>query len=288
MSSSAATRPAWRTGLRNAARTLGLLGPFYRLDEVRRAMTFPRPPEQGPDGLPLPDRLRMMRIGNTSDWRFFYEQGQKNAAAFFAFAREAGADPAGFERVLDWGCGCGRIARHVGKHTPATVVGRDIDAFCVSWCEGRIPGDYKSCSLTPPLDLADSSIDFAYGFSVITHLPADDQRRWFAELGRVLKPGALLIVTFHDPGFGTGANAVFRAEADGVAVTEWTLPGSNLVAAFQDAETIARGAAPSFDLVRHVDSAHSPFIQAVAVLRRRAAGDTDMRTHVEMQAGERP
>ena len=261
---------AVRNFARGAARAVGLLGPLHRLNEMRRAMQFPAPPAVGPDGLPLPNRLRMMRVGNASDWRHFLDLGAKHAEAFFQLARETGADPANFQRVLDWGCGCGRIARHASKHTNAEIFGRDIDAYCVSWCNGKIPGDYRACSLDPPLDLPDASMDFAYGNSVITHLSAADQRRWFAELGRVLKPGALLIVTFHDQDFPTAAGATFRRQQDGVAVTEWVLPGSNLVAAFQDADTVARGAAPAFDLVRHIGSKDSPFIQAVAVLRRRA------------------
>jgi SAM-dependent methyltransferase len=282
------TRPAWRSRLRNAARALGLLGPGFRLHEAWRAMRFPAPPKLAPDGLPLPDRLRMMRIGNTSDWRYFYDLGARNAESLFTLAREAGADPAAFQRVLDWGCGCGRIARHVGRHTPAVVVGRDIDAYCVSWCKGRIPGDYRACSLSPPLDLADATIDFAYGFSVLTHLPSEDQRRWFAELARVLKPGALLVVTFHDPTFATAAVATLRDESDGVAVTEWTLPGSNLVAAFQSAESVARGAAPGFDLLRHVDSANSHFNQAVAILRRRPDMQAGSQSGIKASTGPHP
>lgn len=259
-----------RTLARNTARAIGLLGPIYRLNEVRRAMAFAPPPDVAPDGLPMPNRLRMMRIGNTSDWKFFYENGQTHAKAFVAAAQEHGADPAQWSRVFDWGCGCGRIARHITGLTPATVVGRDIDRYCVSWCQQHLPGDYAACDLDPPLDVAPASIDFAYGYSVITHLPANVQRLWFAELGRILKPGALLIVTFHDRDFPTGAGATFRDNEDGVAVTEWVLPGSNLVAAFQDADSIARGAAPAFDLVGHTGSKDSPFTQAVAVLRRRA------------------
>ena len=163
--------------LRSLVRGLGLLGPYYRLTELRRAMTYPKPPALAPDGKPLPNRLAMMRIGGVSDWKFFYERGRKTAEVLVAAAREAGSDPAKWARVLDWGCGCGRIARHMPELTPARIIGRDIDAYTVKWCARHLEGDFKLSALQPPLDVAPGSIDFAYGFSVLTHLTAPMQAR---------------------------------------------------------------------------------------------------------------
>ncbi len=254
--------------LRAFARSTGLLGVYFRLSEMRRALSSARPPAVADDGKPLPGRLAMMRIGGTADWKFFYERGQATASTLVEAARSAGADPASWRRVLDWGCGCGRIARHMPTHTPATIIGRDIDAYTVKWCTENLDGDFRVSSLAPPLDLPDASIDFVYGFSVLTHLSAPMQAAWFAELGRILKPGALAALTFHDRQHPAMAWVEFRSDQDGVSLTEKTLEGSNLVAAFQDIETIERAAAPWFTLIGNMPYDMTAFEQSLAVLQR--------------------
>lgn len=254
--------------LRSLVRGAGLLGPYYRLIELRRAMAYPRPPALAPDGKPLPNRLAMMRIGGVSDWRFFYERGRTTAHVLVEAAREAGSDPAKWTRILDWGCGCGRVARHMPGLTPAKVIGRDIDAYTVRWSAQHLEGDFRVSKLHPPLDIAPGSIDFAYGFSVLTHLSAHMQARWLDELGRVIRPGGIAALTYHDREHPATKAVKFRREESGVALTEWAMEGSNLVAAFQDIASITRAATPWFELARNIPRDQTPFDQAVAVLRR--------------------
>lgn len=265
----AGTESSGSSLLRSVVRGAGLLGPYYRAIEFRRAMSYPKPPKLAPDGKPLPNRLAMMRIGGVSDWKFFYERGRVAAETLVAAARSAGADPAQWQAVLDWGCGCGRIARHMPALTPAKIIGRDIDAYTVKWCEKHLDGDYQVSGLNPPLDLADASVDFVYGFSVLTHLTGPMQAMWLKELGRILKPGGIAALTYHDREHPAVKAVQFRREDDGVAVTEWAMEGSNLVAAFQDIASISRAADQWFETARDIPRAETPFDQAIAVLRRR-------------------
>jgi hypothetical protein len=153
--------------------------------------------------------------------------------------------------------------------TQAKIHGRDIDAYTLRWCQKHLDGDYKVSGLKPPLDLAPASMDFAYGFSVLTHLTAPMQAAWFAELARILKPGALAALTFHDLDHPAAQHVTIRREDNGVRVTEWTKEGSNLVAAFQDIASIQRAAAPWFDLAHQIPRDQTGFDQALAVLRRK-------------------
>lgn len=255
--------------LRSAVRSLGLLGPYYRFVEWRGAMAYPKPPALANDGKPLPSRLAMMRIIGVSDWRTYYDQGLATARMLVETARAVGAEPSRWTAVLDWGCGCGRIARHMPALTQARIHGRDIDAYTVRWSARHLDGDFRVCGLKPPLDLPPASIDFAYGLSVLTHLSAPMQAVWFEELGRVLKPGALAALSYHDLDHPSAQGVAFRKTEDGVFLTEWAMEGSNLVAAFQDLASIERAAAPWFDLVRHVPREDTGFDQALAVLRRK-------------------
>src|SRR5262249_51644349 len=50
---------------------------------------------------------------------------------------------------------------------------------------------------TPPSPLDAHSADLVVSNSIFTHLPEGIADAWLAELARILKPGGLLITTFH-------------------------------------------------------------------------------------------
>lgn len=270
MDASSPSQPAQRPKfLRSVVRSVGLLGAYYRMLEWRRAMAYPKPPAAAPDGKPLPGRIAMMRIIGVSDWRAYYDRGLETAKTLVDAARKSGAEPTQWTAVLDWGCGCGRIARHMPAHTQARIIGRDIDAYTVRWSQKHLNGDFQVSGLKPPLDLEPASIDFAYGLSVLTHLSGAMQKAWLEELARVLKPGGIAALSYHDLDHPSAAGVTFRKEQDGVFVTEWAMEGSNLVAAFQDKASIERAAAPWFDLVHHIARQDTGFDQALVLLRRK-------------------
>lgn len=109
--------------------------------------------------------------------------------------RSAGEDPASFQRVLDWGCGCARVSRYF---PPTQVTGVDVDAGNVGWCRANLPGgSWRVVPLRPPTELPDAGFDLAFGVSVFTHLREAEQFAWLAELRRVVRPGGLALMTFH-------------------------------------------------------------------------------------------
>jgi SAM-dependent methyltransferase len=104
-------------------------------------------------------------------------------------------------RVLDWGCGCGRVARHWERHTGSIdLYGCDINAQLVNWCKENIPfGSFTRSELIPPLPFPDNYFDVIYGISVFTHLLFETQYLWMAEIWRLLKPGGMAILTAQGP-----------------------------------------------------------------------------------------
>jgi SAM-dependent methyltransferase len=131
-----------------------------------------------------------------------------------------GQDLKHFETVVDWGSGCGRILRHFKEHPDGgnfdetrsqNLLGFDIDAVNVEWCEQNMP-DVATFGMIEPLgafSLPDNSVDLLYGISVMTHLTEHAQFQWLAEIRRVLKPGGGAILTTHGEHFyyaGAGFN----------------------------------------------------------------------------------
>jgi SAM-dependent methyltransferase len=189
---------AARRIIRRGLELTGLIAPYYRYLERRLA----RAPSQAvDDGRPMPPPDLLVAVAGGAGQGWFSERGQADAAKFLALARAAGVEVDGAITVLDWGCGCGRIARWIAPELTArggTFVGSDLNPRLVAWCAAHLPGRYFANGLRPPLDLPDAGVDLVYAHSVLTHLTEETAVAWLAELRRVLKPGAVAILTFHD------------------------------------------------------------------------------------------
>jgi SAM-dependent methyltransferase len=105
-------------------------------------------------------------------------------------------------RLLDWGCGHGRVTRHFQRHWPAArVTGIDIDSSNIAWCQATMDRDaYVHAPLWPPTCLASRSFDAILGLSVMTHLSAEAQQAWLKEIHRLLKPGGVALISFGGDG----------------------------------------------------------------------------------------
>lgn len=151
---------------------------------------------EAPDRLP-PAHLRR-RVAGTDDPRLFTDTGADNALQFIAsLHKHLGGRAA--PRVLDWGCGPGRMARYLLRFWPeATFTGCDIDAEAVEWCGRELrPGVFRATDPFPPLPFEDGGFDAVIGYSVMTHLPWPLQERWLAEIRRVLAPGGVFATSVH-------------------------------------------------------------------------------------------
>ena len=156
-------------------------------------------PSQGRLQVP-PARLRF-RVSGTSSRREFLEVGRSAAADVlrgFEAARRSGR---GYARWLDFGCGSGRISRHLIE-SPAVeeLHGTDVDVEAIRWASRNLPaGRYSVNRSEPPLEFPPEHFDVVVAGSVFTHLDENPQRAWLAELLRTLRPGGLLIACTHSP-----------------------------------------------------------------------------------------
>lgn len=106
--------------------------------------------------------------------------------------------------ILDWGCGPGRVIRHMpellGKE--ASVFGTDYNEDTIKWCSENIKGiSFSKNEVSPPLSYANGCFDFVYGLSIFTHLSEPNHHSWYDELIRVSKSGAILLLTTHGTAF---------------------------------------------------------------------------------------
>ena len=181
--------------------------PFWRFDASptghyvaanwRQAIHFKNPAFEH---YPLPPEANIRRvIGDTSATRFAMGGAMifKNIEHYLG---ELGLGWIDFRRVLDWGCGAGRVTRYMLGETSCAVTGVDIDPDNIAWCNASYPGArFEVVPLRPPTGFSDGEFDLVAGLSVMTHLQEDDQWRWLAELRRITRPGALLFLSVQGP-----------------------------------------------------------------------------------------
>jgi len=109
------------------------------------------------------------------------------------FARDLGIQKG--HRVLDVGCGRGRVAHHIATYTGAQVTGINIDKTQVENAENfaALKGmtdqlTFKVANFNNPLPFQNEYFDALYQVQVFTY--AKDREALFKELFRVLVPGA--------------------------------------------------------------------------------------------------
>lgn len=99
------------------------------------------------------------------------------------------------DKVLDIGCGRGRVASHIASHTGARVIGINIDPNQLENARHFVRREglddrceFLRSSLNDPLPFADGWFDAAYQIQAFTY--AKDKDAVFRELFRVLRPGS--------------------------------------------------------------------------------------------------
>jgi len=225
--------------------------------------------------MPPPELLVL--VGGTTDARWFSEGGQEHARTFRELAQRHGVDIGRPTDVWDLGCGCGRIARWIAPEAIAaggSFTGSDINRRLVEWSGAHLPGRYLKNELRPPSPLPAGSIDLVYAYSVLTHLREAAVSGWFKEIRRVLRPGGLALLTFHDEDYAAAWGPPGVAQQLGeqaFVVLNDALEGSNYLSSWLTRKHFIEMAAPHFEVLEIVPGRQTPPMQAVAVLRSRTA-----------------
>lgn len=151
--------------------------------------------------------------------RFVGSSGDEAMAEAEAFWSDIQSHLAISETVqgLDVGVGWGRVYRVVSRDVP-DLIGVDVDPEAVAMCRKGIPAGRFELIENGRFPLERNSRNFAFLYSVFSHLSEAAFRSTMSELARVIRPGGYVaFTTFHARHL-----EVWREQYD--AFDEWRLP----------------------------------------------------------------
>jgi ubiquinone/menaquinone biosynthesis C-methylase UbiE len=140
--------------------------------------------------------------GGYPDWRTeeFFETGKHDAARFLADLERI-APTAGRGRLLDFGCGVGRVTRALAEHFES-VVGMDIAPAMIAQARA-LNGAHTRCRFVVSgrahlRRFRTGNFDVVYSRLVLQHVPPRLVRAYIREFLRVLAPGGALMFQLPD------------------------------------------------------------------------------------------
>lgn len=143
---------------------------------------------------PFPPQELMRNVSGLQNERDFAAHGTD---IYAALTRGSPKPLTQYEAILDFGCGCGRLARMFKGH-PHRVAGCDIDARHVAWVSENLKFmDAKVSKVSPPIPYANNEFDAVISISIFSHLSEKSQDQFLAELHRVCRPGGFLFLSVH-------------------------------------------------------------------------------------------
>jgi len=156
--------------------------------------------------LPIPPFEMRQLVGPTHEEAF---ENPSRAPIF-------GIAPERFDHVLDFGCGCGRLARQMLQQVPRPrrYTGFDLHAGMIRWCNVNLAPlasgftflhhDVANLGLNPgwlkrplrPMPAEDESISLLIAHSVFTHVVQSHAEYYLREAARVLRPEGEIVASF--------------------------------------------------------------------------------------------
>ena len=102
------------------------------------------------------------------------------------------------ERILDFGCGHGRVLRWLKACWPhARLTAADIDETGVKFCSESLGATGVVSSIDPDAIQFEEKFDAIWAGSVITHLPEASTRKLLARFASWLRPGGIMVFSSH-------------------------------------------------------------------------------------------
>ncbi len=243
------------------------LSPGMILHEIRLAVG------KGSDPYPLPPPKLVFDVIACS-WRSVYiTSGQAIVDDMESILLDTRRPLSSAESILDFGCGCGRLARQFPGRTTAAITGSDYNPDLIGWCHEHLPfGTFVINELLPPTEFEKDQFDLIIARSVFTHLPEAEQKSWMAEFQRILRPGGYIYLTMHGTLLTSGLSAMQKEsfEKGNLVVTYAELAGENICSTYASERYVENELLDGYKCVSHVEGRTDAHLrQDIYILEKR-------------------
>lgn len=208
-------------------------------------------------------------------WKFYKESGDATARFIKELTEKYFDSNRPVKSIYEWGCGPGRVIRHLPKQFGdfVEIHGSDYNAETIEWCKKNIPGVHFDLNeLAPPLIYFDNKFDFIYCISVFTHLSEENGLKWAQELFRILKHGGILILTtLGENSFNTellpGEKTKYINK--GIIVRGKYTEGRKMYLTFHNPEYVRQTLLKKFEVLEHIPNGFPYVSQEYWVARKK-------------------
>lgn len=178
----------------------------------------------------LPPAALRHKVHGEADATSFCRMGNALSEQVNGILQRHGASAPKEAAILDFGCGCGRLAlAWHSRHPNADYSGCDTDTAGVAWLGAALP-DWRfiASQPLPPLDWPSQRFDLIVAISVFTHFDANFEALWLQEFARLLKPNGLLAATIHNDAANQALHPSLRRTLDehGILACDDTVMGA--------------------------------------------------------------
>ena len=234
-------------------------------------------------GVKIPPAWLIQAFTGAPDTIDHIESGKRSADYYVDLYNRLCGDYDDVERVLDFGCGCGRVLSRMPSSGSARYFGVDLHDTALQWLRETMPeGTFSAGSAMPPVDIGAQNFDLIYSVSVLTHLTQEQEGAWLDEWHRLLKVGGYLIATFRAEDWveritiESQKKAIRKAwsETDGFCYQKhryWEGIFPEFYAGtYQTIDYVRSSWGKRFEILTIVPAADSPNQQNTAVMRKRS------------------
>jgi len=213
------------------------------------------------------------------DWFYYKKTGLQIAQDIVELLLKYSYDITSI-KILEWGCGPGRVIRHFPKllGPNARVYGTDYNEETIDWAQENIDGvEFMKNDLKPPLLFGNNTFDFVCALSVLTHLSEESCLQWIKEIERVLKNDGMLCFT-------TNSDIIAEIllshekklyDTKGFYCRRKIQEGKKMFNAFHSRQYVRRTLIRDFELLQHTTSGPFQFIptQDTWLVRKKKRGE---------------
>lgn len=214
-----------------------------------------------PHGYPFPPNRMIFLVIGTGWSKHYYVEGKAIVDNMKKHLLNNSIDINNFSRILDFGCGCGRLIIHLEKMKNVELYGCDCNKDLIKWCQKNLTfANFQINNPAPPINYESSMFDFIYLRSVFTHLSAEMQKKWITELKRILRPKGILLFTTMGTQYKEHLNIKQKNQYEsGELVSIYMkngvtnrFEGTNYLAIFQSLEFVKKNLLDGFELVNFI------------------------------------